>query len=335
MNPPKPTPGRNLPKELREVSVVRITDPTAAGESIELVNLDVVNLDPEQFEIKRIGVPLEECCLIYSFTNAALRTRTRVHNEFEGCWILGPQTRGTIDGAELRSDALILGGPGTYVELIVDRDYESVAFLMTPGEIEKHLALRGIKKDFIIPEGFEIRHPDTALARELFELGTRIAEAAEETPGIFNDSHWARYGAQVEFIDSLVATIESCEPGTYVETDNKGRSYSEIVRACEDYTLNLDGRRPYLSELCATAKVGERTLQYAFQDIMGMSPLTYLNRLRLHRARDELRKANSASTTVTDVAMNWGFWQLGEFSRAYRNCFDEMPSDTLKRNPGD
>ena len=87
-----------------------------------------------------------------------------------------------------------------------------------------------------------------------------------------------------------------------------------------------------MSELCATAKVSERTLQKAFNNIMGMSPVTYLHRLRLHRARDELRKAKSGSTTVTDVAMNWGFWHFGEFSRAYKNCLGEVPSNTLKRN---
>jgi transcriptional regulator GlxA family with amidase domain len=99
--------------------------------------------------------------------------------------------------------------------------------------------------------------------------------------------------------------------------------------------LNLDGRRPYLSELCDTANVSERTLQYAVHDIMGMSPLTYLHRLRLHRARDELRKANSKSTSVTDVALNWGFWHFGEFSRAYKNCFGEVPSKTLRQTTGE
>ena len=110
-------------------------------------------------------------------------------------------------------------------------------------------------------------------------------------------------------------------------------AYSQIVKTCEDYTLNLEERRPYLSELCATANVSERTLQYAFHDIMGMSPLTYLHRLRLHRARDELRKSKSESTTVTEVAMNWGFWHFGEFSRTYKNCFGETPSSTLNRSP--
>lgn len=136
-------------------------------------------------------------------------------------------------------------------------------------------------------------------------------------------------------MDSLLTTIESCNLDETVDTDRKGKSYSQIVRACEDYTLNLEDRRPYLSELCTTANVSERTLQYAFHDIMGMSPLTYLLRLRLHRARDELRNAQSGSTTVTDVAMNWGFWHFGEFSRAYKNCFGEVPSRTLRQeHPG-
>ena len=114
--------------------------------------------------------------------------------------------------------------------------------------------------------------------------------------------------------------------------------FAVLFAGCADEkadTLSVEGCRPYLSELCAAANVSERTLQNAFNNIMGMSPLTYLHRLRLHRARDELRKSESSSTTVTDVAMNWGFWQFGEFSRAYKNCFGELPSKTLKRNPSD
>jgi AraC-like DNA-binding protein len=321
--------------ERREVSVVRITDPTAVGDSVEVYDMDVINLDPEDFEYRQVIVPLEECSLIYQHTNTALRTRSRIYEDFESCFILGPHARGSFDGKELHPFALIAAGPGAQAEVIVDNDYENVGWLVPPQVLDKHLALRGKKRDFAIPEDPEVWHPAEEIARDLFELGARIAEAAENTPEIFDDSHWARYGAQVEFMDSLLATIESCDPDETVDTDKKGRSYSQIVRTCEDYTLNLEGRRPYMSELCATANVSERTLQNAFNNIMGMSPLTYLHRLRLHRARDELRKAKSGSTTVTDVAMNWGFWHFGEFSRAYKNCFGEVPSRTLKQNSSD
>jgi AraC family ethanolamine operon transcriptional activator len=331
MKPPTENSRHNLPEGHKEVSVLRITDPTAVGDSIEVLNMDVINLDPEGFEYKQVSVPLAECCLIYQWTNTPLRTHSRVHEDFESCWILGPQAHGSLDGTELHSYALIAAGPGADGELIAESDYENVGWLVPPRVLQEHLNLRGKRGDFAIPKNHEVWHPTAEAARDLFELGVRIAEEAEKAPQIFNDNHWARIGAQVEFMDALFATIESCNSDDYVDTDEKGRSNSEIVRACEDYTLNLDGRRPYLSELCAAANVGERTLQYAFRDIMGMSPLSFLNRLRLHRARDDLRGATSDSTTVTDVAMNWGFWQLGDFSRAYKSCFGESPSETLKR----
>ena len=329
------SPPRDLPKELREVSVAKMTDPTAVRGSIEVLNQDVVNLDPESFEAKRVTVPLEVCCLVYQWSSTAVRSRTAVHEEFDACSILGPQASGSINGRGLHPYALIAAGPGAQAELIIDSDFESVALLVPPQVLDKHLALRGIKRDFVIAEDHEVWHPVAEAARDHFELGVRIAATAENSPEIFNDNHWARSGAQVEFMDSLFATIESCDLDEAVDTDKKGRSYSQIVRTCEDYTLNLEGRRPYLSELCATANVSERTLQYAFRDIMGMSPLTYLHRLRLHRARDELRKTKSGCTTVTNVAMNWGFWHFGEFSRAYKNCFGEVPSKTLRGNPDD
>jgi AraC family ethanolamine operon transcriptional activator len=335
MKPPTPTSRRNIPNELREVSVVQITDPTAVRDSIEVLDQDIINLDPKKFEVKRITVPLDDCCLIYSWSSSALRTRTLLHENFDTCTILGPQSKGSIDGAKLHPYSLIAAGHGAHAEIVVDSGYESVALLIPPDVLEGHLNLRGGEGRYVIPDGHDVWHPRSDVAQEHFELGVRMADAAEKAPEIFNDNHWAKHGAQVEFMDSLFATIESCIPDEHINTDRKGKSYSQIVRTCEDYTLNLDGRRPYVSELCATANVSERTLQYAFQNIMGMSPLTYLNRLRLHRSRDELRKATSDSTTVTDVALNWGFWHFGEFSRFYKNCFGELPSTTLRDKSGD
>ena len=335
MDQPTNIPDRDPPKEQQAVSVVRITDPTVIGDTVEVLDQDVVSLATENFEVKRITVPFEECCLMYQWTNARLRTRTRVHEEFDACTILGPSAHGSLDGAELRPYAMMMASPGANAEIIVESEYESVSLLVPPKVLEEHLSLRGRNIDFAIPNGAEVWQPDVESARENFELGLRIANEAERSPEVFNDSQLARYGAQVEFMDSLLATIESWSPHEHVDTDKKGKTYSEIVKTCEDLTENLDGRRPYLSELCAAANVSERTLQYAFSDIMGMSPLTYLHRLRLHRARDELRQAEKGSKTVTDVALNWGFWHFGEFSRAYKNCFGETPSKTLRQKAGD
>jgi AraC family transcriptional regulator, ethanolamine operon transcriptional activator len=79
--------------------------------------------------------------------------------------------------------------------------------------------------------------------------------------------------------------------------------------------------------------VSERALEYAFKEVMGLTPVAHLVRLRLHRVRQALLGATHGSTTVSAVALDWGFWHFGEFSRAYKGCFGELPSDTLRRKP--
>jgi transcriptional regulator GlxA family with amidase domain len=106
-----------------------------------------------------------------------------------------------------------------------------------------------------------------------------------------------------------------------VAEDLTRQAHSRVVQVAEDCALSHAGERLYLTDLCEAAGVSERTLQYAFKEVMGMTPVAYLTRVRLHRVRHALRTASQASTTVTIEALRWGFWHFGDFSRAYRDCF--------------
>jgi AraC-like DNA-binding protein len=57
----------------------------------------------------------------------------------------------------------------------------------------------------------------------------------------------------------------------------------------------------------------------------------YLNRRTLHQARRALRAADPTVTTVTEIATQFGVWQLGRFARDYRYLFGELPSETLRK----
>ena len=113
--------------------------------------------------------------------------------------------------------------------------------------------------------------------------------------------------------------------------DRTRRAYSEIIKAAEAHALAHVEERLYVTDMCKAAFVSERTLQYAFREILGMTPMAYLMRLRLHRVRQALRAATYGSTTVSAEALKWGFWHFGEFSHAYKACFGDLPSETLKR----
>lgn len=84
-----------------------------------------------------------------------------------------------------------------------------------------------------------------------------------------------------------------------------------------------------IETLAAIAGIRPRTLESQFKLHLGTTPLGWVRRLRLARARQQLLSAD-ATTNVTDVAMATGFTQLGRFSAYYRQQFGELPSRTLR-----
>jgi AraC family ethanolamine operon transcriptional activator len=80
-------------------------------------------------------------------------------------------------------------------------------------------------------------------------------------------------------------------------------------------------------DLCEAIHVSRRTLQYSFQDVLQMSPVTYLRALRLNGVRRDLRRGGDEP--VADRAARWGFWHLSRFAADYRHMFGELPSETL------
>lgn len=85
-----------------------------------------------------------------------------------------------------------------------------------------------------------------------------------------------------------------------------------------------------VTDLSRMVGVSERTLRAAFHDVIGISPKKYTITQRLQAAHQALSSADPETTTVTDVAMTFGFFELGRFAGRYRHIFGEVPSETLR-----
>jgi AraC family ethanolamine operon transcriptional activator len=83
-----------------------------------------------------------------------------------------------------------------------------------------------------------------------------------------------------------------------------------------------------VEQLCAQVGVSRRTLQYAFESVLGVSPVLYLRAARLQGVRRELRTTPRSAASIQDIAARWGFWHLGHFSTNYRELFGCRPSET-------
>lgn len=85
---------------------------------------------------------------------------------------------------------------------------------------------------------------------------------------------------------------------------------------------------PTVSDVAASCRIGVRALDRGFKKHLGVSPLQYMLDLRLQAVHEDLI-ANRNGNTVTDVAVYWGFSNLGIFAARYRERFGELPSKTL------
>lgn len=83
-----------------------------------------------------------------------------------------------------------------------------------------------------------------------------------------------------------------------------------------------------LHTVAAQSGLGVRALAAAFQRETGVSPMRYMRQLRLDQARLDLL---SGHCNVTEAATRWGFWNLGDFARHYRQRHGELPSAAGRR----
>jgi AraC-like DNA-binding protein len=97
----------------------------------------------------------------------------------------------------------------------------------------------------------------------------------------------------------------------------------EILRARSDEPISI-------VDLAQEVGLGVRSLQLAFQNVLGEGPRARLTRIRLERARESLLSAHPRDE-VTTIALDCGFTHLSRFAGAYLRTYGERPSDTLAR----
>src|SRR5690606_18304626 len=88
-----------------------------------------------------------------------------------------------------------------------------------------------------------------------------------------------------------------------------------------------------IADLVGASGVAGRTLFKHFRDFKGVSPMGYVRRARLERARADLMRASS-DESVTAIATRWGFDHMGRFAIEYQRAFGESPSRTKGKGPG-
>lgn len=134
--------------------------------------------------------------------------------------------------------------------------------------------------------------------------------------------YWKR--AILEAATAALANIDSA--GVFVP------SAVRLVRRAQEIIEDFGSTPVHISQLTTALRVPRRSLERAFDEVVGISPARYLRHKRLCDARILLRERTDSRLTVAEVAFRQGFSDFGRFSSYYRNLFGENPSETLRRS---
>ncbi|MEV6072454.1 AraC family transcriptional regulator [Nocardia sp. NPDC052001] len=106
---------------------------------------------------------------------------------------------------------------------------------------------------------------------------------------------------------------------------------SSAVQRAVDYIHANPARPITVADLATQAGSSVRALQNAFRVQHDMTPLEYLRRVRLERARADLLAAEpSDGYTVALIAARWGFTNPGRFAQLYKQTYGNSPKHELR-----
>jgi len=84
-----------------------------------------------------------------------------------------------------------------------------------------------------------------------------------------------------------------------------------------------------IEDIAEKFDLSSRTLRNYFLEEFNTSPKQYLRALRLAKVRYELELTPRRIKSIENTARKFGFHHMGQFSKAYKDFFGELPSQTL------
>ena len=232
------------------------------------------------------------------------------------------------NGIEASQKQIVMFGLGWPYYLRSSEGTGWATMSLTPGDLA--IASREIIGRELSPPNFmrRLRPPASSLSR-LIKLHEATSHLARTTPDILAKPEVARSLEQA-LLEAFILCVES---GPCERERNVHRQRATVMRRLEETLRTHSEEALYMADLCEAAGVSYWTLRDCCLEYLGMSPKRYLWLRRMNLARRALRSADAATTTVTAIATNYGFWELGRFSVAYRSLFGEPPSAALRRPP--
>ncbi|MGA0609362.1 helix-turn-helix domain-containing protein [Caldimonas sp. KR1-144] len=248
-------------------------------------------------------------------TSRQLRQRCEVWRDAIWCGITLADDGSRLDGRQVGAGAVMASGSDGGFELVSPAGHDIVGFVVAREALAAHAP--------------ELAWPREAAAAWWPIDPARRQRALAHARAILA---LAAAGADAELRGAMLEVVAGLLDARVPRRRERGNASARrrLVAQVHERLEAAPERVPSVPELCEALHVSRRTLQYAFEDEVGLGPLAYLRSVRLNGVRRLLRAA-APGMTVQRAAAQWGFWNLSAFALDYRRQFGERASQTLAR----
>ena len=184
-----------------------------------------------------------------------------------------------------------------------------------------------VGRELSAPDSTRVLRPEPNRLARLRRLHSAARHLAKTAPEIIAHPEVARALDQ-SLIEAMVGCMSDADD---VEAGSGWCHHLAVMARLEEWLSTNSHRPAYLPEICNALKISKSTLYLCCQEHLGMSATHYLWLRRMHLANRALLRANPVETSVTAIAMDHGFGELGRFAVGYRGLFGKSPRTTLQK----
>lgn len=272
---------------------------------------------------------IEGVSLIYHRHGAGVRVRPQLLEDF---FLLQIPIRGkavvNVDNQEVHCcpKQAVMISPTMGVDMKFDEGCEQLIVRIERTDLEHHVEQQ-LGHHIDLPVEFTPAVPLTSLAaRELTSLLRFMTVTLTETGGICSSAPARKHMASL-----LISGLIGCLDHNYREALDEGAATPRpaYVSKAQVFIKKNLGETIGPEDIAEAVGVSTRALFAGFKTYLNTTPMRYLKDRRLEMVRNMLSSMEPRQTSITTIAMDYGFLHLGHFCAAYKQKFGELPRDTL------
>lgn len=233
-----------------------------------------------------------------------------------------------VVGERFTNADVFLAGPRVEHLATVLPGQHTLQILVPANLLEQELASRLNREAF-----------NLANQRYLLALGRdRVQQLIDVVDQSFQSVHDLSHSApsamavaqlQRALVEQVVSVLTAEENDLFRENSSFS-SIGWVLLQAREFFEEHEGGPIRLADVCQALGVSQRTLQVAFAEGLGLSPMRYLKLRRLQAVRERLKRTSVDELTVSLAAREAGFVDLSRFSRDFKHLFGQLPSATRR-----